>query len=88
MAVHSEQGRFLVRIELSAEFGEDYEGDEDGNAWLDGWRERVRPRIARAVLEQLRAEPGFSARVVSRGGDPDMELELDVHFTPREAASR
>ena len=34
MAVHREEGSFVVRIELSAEFGEDYEGNEDGNAWL------------------------------------------------------
>jgi hypothetical protein len=80
MAVHREEGSFVVRIELSAEFGEDYEGNEDGNAWLQGWHERVRPRLARAVLEQLRAEPGFSAHVVSRGKHPDAELEIDVRF--------
>lgn len=83
MAVHREQGRFVVRVELSAEFGEDYEGQDDGNAWLQAWQERVRPRLARAVLEQLRAEPGFSAVVVSRGKHPDDELEVDVRFTPR-----
>ena len=88
MAVHREHGSFVVRIELSAEFGEDYEGDEDGNAWLEGWRERVRPRVARAVLDVLRTEPGFSARVVSRGGDPETDLELDVLFVPQQGASR
>jgi hypothetical protein len=82
MAVHREQGSFVVRIELSAEFGEDYEGQDDGNAWLQTWHERVRPRIARAVLEQLRAEPGYSAVVASRGRHPDAELEVDVRFAP------
>src|SRR5215472_1558692 len=35
MGVHLEEGSFVVRISLSAEFGEDYEGDEDGYVWLE-----------------------------------------------------
>ena len=80
MPVHREEGRFVVRIELSAEFGEEYEGDDDGYAWLEAWRARVQPRIARAVFEQLRAEPGFSAVPASRGGNPGEELEVAVTF--------
>jgi hypothetical protein len=80
MPVHREEGRFVVRIELSAEFGEEYEGDDDGYAWLEAWRARVQPRIARAVFEQLRAEPGFSAVPASRGGSPGEELEVAVTF--------
>jgi hypothetical protein len=82
MAVHREEGRFVVRIELSAEFDESYEGDDDGNAWLERWRARVQPRLARAVFEQLRAEPGFVAIPVSRGKHPDDELEIAVRFDP------
>ncbi|HEY8087212.1 MAG TPA: hypothetical protein VIF09_05195 [Polyangiaceae bacterium] len=80
MPVHREEGRFVVRIELSAEFGEDYEGDDDGYAWLEAWRARVQPRIARAVFEQLRAEAGYSAVPASRGGSPGEELEVAVTF--------
>jgi hypothetical protein len=83
MAVHREEGRFVVRIELSAEFGEDYEGNDDGNAWLEAWRARVQPRIAKAVFAELRAEPGFSAVPASRGKSPDEELEIAVRFEPR-----
>jgi hypothetical protein len=82
MAVHREEGRFVVRIELSAEFDESYEGDEDGNAWLERWRSRVQPRLARAIFEQLRAEPGFDAVPASRGKNPDEELEIAVRFKP------
>jgi hypothetical protein len=71
MAVHREHARFVVRIELSAEFDEGYEGDDDGYAWLARWRSRVQPRVLRAVFEQLRAEPGFSAVPASRGKSPD-----------------
>jgi hypothetical protein len=80
--VHREEGRFVVRIELSAEFGEDYEGDADGYAWLEAWRARVQPRVARAVFAELRAEPGFTAVPASRGQSPDAELEIAVRFEP------
>ncbi len=80
MAVHREEGEFVVRIELSAVFDEDYTGDDDGYAWLEAWRARVRPRLVRAVFDQLRAEPGFVAVPVSRGKDPDEELEIAVRF--------
>jgi hypothetical protein len=83
MAVHREEGRFVVRIELSAEFGEDYEGDDDGYAWLEAWRARVQPRLARAVFDQLRAEPGFSALPASRGKSPEEEIEIAVRFEAR-----
>ncbi len=82
MAVHREHGQFIVRIELSAEFGEEYDGDDDGNAWLERWRAQVQPRVVRAVFEQLRSEPGFSAIPASRGKNPDDEVEIAVRFMP------
>jgi hypothetical protein len=82
MAVHREEGRFVVRIELSAEFGPDYEGDEDGYAWLEAWRARVRPRIVQAVFEQLRAERGFLVVPLSRGKSPEEEIEIEVRLRP------
>jgi hypothetical protein len=85
MTVHREEGGFVVRIELSADFDEDYAGDADGYAWLEAWRERVRPRVVRAVFEELRAEPGFSALPVSRGKSPVDELEIAVRFEPKKA---
>jgi hypothetical protein len=80
MAVHREEGRFVVRIELSAEFDESYEGDDDGYAWLESWRARVQPRLLRAVFEQLRAEPGYDAIPVSRGKNPEEEIEIAVRL--------
>ncbi len=89
MAVHREEGRFVVRIELSADFDENYEGDSDGYAWLEHWRSHVRPRIIRAVFEELRAAPGFDSIPVSRGQNPDDELEVEVRYrAPAEKARR
>ncbi len=80
MTVHREEGRFVVRIELVAEFDEDYEGDDDGYAWLERWKANVRPRVARAVFDALRAERDFDAIPVSRGKHPDDELEIEVRL--------
>jgi hypothetical protein len=82
MAVHHEESAFVVRIDLSADFAEDYDGDDDGYAWLEAWHTRVRPRLVRAVFDQLRAEPGFSVIPVSRGKNPDDEIEIAVRFQP------
>lgn len=80
MTVHREEGRFTIRVELAAEFGESYEGDDDGYAWLERWKMSVRPRMLRAVFDALRSEPGFEAIPVSRGANPDAELEIAVRF--------
>ncbi len=80
MAVHREEGRFVVSIELSAEFDESYEGDDDGYAWLQAWRERVQPRLLKRVFEELRADRAFDAVPVSRGKNPEDEVEIAVRF--------
>jgi hypothetical protein len=88
MPVHHEEARFVLRIELSAAFGEDYEGDDDGHAWLERWRARVQPRVLKAVFAELRREPGFSAVPVSRGKSPDDEVEIAVRFDPHAGGVR
>jgi hypothetical protein len=80
MPAHREEGSFTVRIELAAEFDESYEGDDDGNAWLERWRARVQPKLVRAIFEQLRAERGFTAIPASRGKNPEEEVEIAVRF--------
>jgi hypothetical protein len=82
MAVHREQAQFVIRVDLTAEFPEDYEGDDDGNAWLQAWRERVQPRLLRAVFAELRSEPGYSVVPASRGKNPEDEVEIAVTFRP------
>jgi hypothetical protein len=86
MPVHREEGRFTIRVELSAEFDESYEGDDDGFAWLTRFREQVQPRLAKAVFDVLRAgnglPDGLSVRAipVTRGASPDENLEIDVRL--------
>jgi hypothetical protein len=83
MTVHREEGRFTIRIELSAEFAEDYEGDDDGNAWLERWKDTVRPKVVRAVFDALRSDPSFEAIPTSRGASPDENVEIAVRLRKR-----
>jgi hypothetical protein len=78
MAVYREEGRFVVRVELSAEFADEYEGDDDGYAWLERWKETVRPRVVAAVFDALRADPSFAVIAAPRGASPDEELQIAV----------
>jgi len=80
MPVHREEARFVIRVELSAEFAEDYEGDDDGNAWLEAWRASVQPRLVRAVFDELRSDRRFGAVAASRGKNPEDEIEIAVRF--------
>lgn len=82
MPVHREEGALTIRLELSAEFGEDYEGDDDGNAWLERFRKDVQPRVVRAVFEALREGKRFDAIPVSRGRAPDENVDIEVRFRP------
>jgi hypothetical protein len=82
MAVHREEGALTIRIELSAEFDEDYEGDDDGNVWLERFRREVQPNVVRAVFEALRADGKFDVIPVSRGRSPDENVDVEVRFRP------
>jgi hypothetical protein len=82
MAVYREEGRFVVKVGLSAEFADDYEGDDDGYAWLERWKDKVRPRVVAAVFEALRADPSFAVLASPRGTSPDEEIEISVTLRP------
>jgi hypothetical protein len=83
MKVHREEGRFTIRLELSAEFDASYEGDDDGFAWLENWKNTVRPKVVRAVFDALRSEGNgarYDAIPTSRGANPDDELEISIRW--------
>lgn len=82
MAIHREEGTFTIRIDLSAEFDEEYEGDDDGYAWLEAWKAGVRPRVVKALFEALRSDPAFDAIPVSRGRAPDENVDVEVRLRP------
>ena len=68
--------RFTLRAEIADAEWEREDFEED--AWLDEWEVAVKPALIRAVCAQLRAAPGWSARVRNRGVSPLDEIEIVV----------
>jgi hypothetical protein len=71
---------FLLRFSVQAEIPDAlWERDDfEEDAWLDEWEVALKPAIIRAVFTQLRAVPGWSARVRNRGVSPLDEIEIVV----------
>jgi len=80
MSIHREEGSFTIRIELSAEFDDAYEGDDDGLAWLHRWTATTRERAVRAVFDALRSDRAFDVVPSSRGASPDAEAHISLRF--------
>ena len=76
--MHREERQYSIVFHVSAEFGDDYEGDEDGFAWYETFERTLKPRLAAAVFDALRAEPRFRAVAAPRGLDPERALEIDL----------
>lgn len=81
---HREERALTITLHLSATFGPDYQGDEDGYAWFLEFQHRLRPEIERAVFGALRSHPRYSALSAPRGRDPESVLEIDVRYRPGE----
>jgi hypothetical protein len=77
-ASHLEEREFLLRFSLEARFPDDYEGDQDGHAWVQGWEAQVKPAVVRAVLHALKERPGWRHHVRNRGAAPEDEIEVVV----------
>jgi hypothetical protein len=80
--LHREEERFTIRLDLVAEFDENYQGDDDGFAWYERWKSNVRPRVVAAVFEALREARDFDSVPTSRGANPDDELEITITRRP------
>ena len=68
--------RFSVRAEIpSAALADD---DFDERAFLAEWEAALKPDVVRAVFQVLRAVPGWTAHVRSRGASSADEIEIVV----------
>ena len=70
-----EQRDFTLRIELRCAFPENYEGDDDGYAWVDGARPAL-AEIVRAAAAILAQRGGFRVHPANRGRSADEEVTL------------
>jgi len=79
---HREERTFTISLHLSAEFADDYAGDDDGFAWHERFQQTLRPALVAALHDALRRDPTFRAVSAPRGRDPETALDLDVTFEP------
>ena len=73
-----EEKNFNIRISLEAHFPEDYDGDDDGQAWLHDWEARVKPDVVKSIFTTLRKFPSWSAHVRNRGIAQTEEIEISL----------
>lgn len=80
--VHREDATWTIRIEASAEFDANYEGDLDGFAWREHQFRELQNRAVSAVLRALAGTPGWRVRTGNRGmaatDEVLVHVELDV----------
>jgi hypothetical protein len=77
---HREEKTFSITLHLSADFADDYTGDDDGFAWHERFQHGLRPALVAALHEALRADPRFRAVAAPRGRDPESALDLEVSY--------
>lgn len=75
---YREERELVIRLHLSAEFGEEYAGEEDGFAWYQEFDERVRPQLVRELVRVLTTGERYRITPINRGLDSHEELELKV----------
>lgn len=79
---YREEAVWNIRVEASAEFGDDYDGELDGFAWRDAQFRELQNRVVGAVLRTLAATPGWRVRTGNRGiastDEVLVHVDLDV----------
>jgi hypothetical protein len=61
-----EEREFVLRLELRCSFPEDYDGEEDGYAWVEEFRPS-RERFVQAAAAVVARRPGWRVRARNRG---------------------
>ena len=72
-----EERQFVLRLELRCPFPQDYDGDEDGFAWAEGFAP-IAAEIVRAAQAAIRGRPGWTVRIGNRGRPVEEEVTLLV----------
>jgi len=64
---YREQTSWNIRLEATASFSEDYDGDDDGYVWRERFHKEVQPAIVASVFRALSNLEGWSVRTGNRG---------------------
>jgi hypothetical protein len=73
-----EEKRFNFRFNLEATFPEEYEGDEDNQAWLQEWEKQIKPELLKLIFDSLRKHRNWKVHVRNRGLSPEDEIEISM----------
>jgi hypothetical protein len=74
--MYQEEKTFTLRFSLEASFPDDYEGEEDNQAWVNEWEARIKPDLLKVLFESLRQHRAWQAHVRNRGISPADEIEI------------
>ena len=81
--MHREEREFSIVLNVSAEFDDDYAGDDDGFVWHERFERDLKPRLVAAVFDVLRSDPSWQAVAAPTGRDPDRAVEIAVRRVSR-----
>jgi hypothetical protein len=74
--MYQEEKAFILRFSLEASFPDDYEGEEDNQAWVREWEARIKPDLLKVLFESLRQHQAWQAHIRNRGKSPEDEVEI------------
>lgn len=74
--MYQEEKDFTFRFSLEASFPDDYEGDEENQAWVREWEARIKPDLLKVLFESLRQHKAWQTHVRNRGKSPADEIEI------------
>jgi hypothetical protein len=75
-----EEREFVLRLEVRCSFADDYDGDDDGYAWVNDWN-TVAAQVVQAAVATLKRQPGWQVRSRNRGRPTDEEITLVIERT-------
>jgi len=74
--MYQEEKTFTFRFSLEASFPDDYEGEEDNQAWVREWEARIKPDLLKVLFESLRRHKSWKTHIRNRGKSPADEIEI------------
>jgi hypothetical protein len=74
--MYQEEKTFTFRFSLEASFPDEYEGDEENQAWVREWEAKIKPDLLKVLFESLRQHKAWKAHVRNRGVSPADEIEI------------
>ena len=74
--MYQEEKTFILRFSLEASFPDNYEGEEENQAWVREWEARIKPDLLKTLFESLRQHQSWQTHVRNRGKSPADEIEI------------